>query len=140
MAADANASLGVAEAPGDQVTEVHGSPHRNDAGIRLREFCNAQALCAPATFFTKGEHNTRKHMRNNSGYQIDHFLVQQEDRVRVRDAGVSRRFSPALHGDHAPVYMRYGMEKIAGREMARPARRRTMAGAPVLKRQALAGR
>ena len=63
-------------------------------------------------------------MRNDRGYQTDHFLVQQEGGVRLRDAGINRRFSPELHGDHAPVYMCYGMEKITGREMARHARRR----------------
>ena len=68
IATDANAPLGcrgMSEALGEQLTGAHGNAHRNDAGIQLREFCNAQASRAPTTFFTKGEH-----MRRNRAHQL----------------------------------------------------------------------
>ena len=111
MAADANASLGTAGDDLDAVTGHFGNPHRNDAGTRLREFCNAHALCAPSTFFQKKEYDTWKHMRNCRRYQLDHFFVLQRDRKRVVDAAVNRKYSPMLHSDHTPVYLRFRLAR-----------------------------
>ena len=109
-ATDANASMGT-RAPGSdeetpRVVGRFGNAHTNWAGDQLRDFCTEHTLCSPTTFFCKKEYNTWKNPRNRRGYQIDHFLISQNDMKRVRDSGVNRKHSPALHSDHAAVYLR----------------------------------
>lgn len=123
MATDANASMGIRPRDSDdetpRVVGPHGNPHTNWAGEQLRDFCAENELCSATTFFIKPRYNTWKNPRNCRGYQLDHFLVSQKDLKRVRDAGVSRKHSPALHSDHLAVYMRLRLARSLSRSSAR---------------------
>ena len=119
MAADVNASIGTSQGPDDAVTGKFGNAHINDTGRRLRDFSEMHILFTPSTFFEKTEYNTRKHMRNNRGYQIDHFLVMQRDLKRVANAGVGRKDSKMLKSDDRTLFMHFSIAKSLSRKSNR---------------------
>jgi len=90
---DANASIGRGSLGlrdgGMEATDLvgpFGCSHANAAGRRTRTFLESHHLAALTTFFRKPHYDTWMHLRNQRGYQRDHFFVSRRDLGRFADA------------------------------------------------------
>jgi hypothetical protein len=116
MGIDANASLGTRSAHDkqgagrDRVRGTHGIKDENEAGKKLHMLLGVHELCAASTFFQKRRYETWYHPGANwRGFQIDHFIVRQNDMKRVRDAGAMGW--RGVDSDHYAVGLRLNLAR-----------------------------
>jgi hypothetical protein len=77
----------------------YGIPHVNAAVRKFLQMLGIHELCVPTSYFRKTprhkhvefSHTTWKHPARKSSFQLDYFIMRQQDLQRVRDAGVWKR-------------------------------------------------
>jgi hypothetical protein len=115
---DANASLGERvrhdnneEKGRDRIMGRYGIPHVNAAGRRMLQVLSIHELCVPTRYFRKTpghkhvkfSHTTWRHPARKSSFQLDYFIMRQQDLKRVRNAGVWKR---GVDSDHKAIFLK----------------------------------
>eukprot|EP00980_Cylindrotheca_fusiformis_P021013 scaffold8028_cov81-Cylindrotheca_fusiformis.AAC.1 len=122
---DFNASIGVTrKEEGYKSTGPYGNPHRNQRGETVKNFLDMNALTSVATFFEKANHDTWSFAGTGEDpKQIDHILVRQADRKRMRNCTTDDR--AGVLSDHYAVRANMRLAKFIPRKTQKAGNSRT---------------